>query len=207
MEEFYFQCIFQVLLITYEDGPYCRGLACVGTGIWTGLFFAISGGVGLVASQRPSYCMVTAFMVMSIISTLFAIPLIVLAGIDIGTGRHYRYYPGIRFVCGLQMITALAQGIVAIVTAVFSCRVTCRTSHHHSNVAFTRAANEDFTDVPISTLPTAVSSPLPAETSNVAGASGSGRLSSPPAYEEKQQRPQEHPLQDDEDQSPWARFE
>ena len=206
MEEFYFQCIFQVLLITYEDGPYCRGLACVGTGIWTGLFFAISGGVGLVASQRPSYCMVTAFMVMSIISTLFAIPLIVLAGIDIGTGRHYRYYPGIRFVCGLQMITALAQGIVAIVTAVFSCRVTCRTSHHHSNVAFTRAANQEFTDVPITTLPT-VSSPLPAETSNAAGASGSGRLSSPPAYEEKQQRPQEHPLQDDEDQDPWARFE
>ena len=180
-------------------------MACVGTGIWTGLFFAISGGVGLVASQRPSYCLVTAFMVMSIISTLFAIPLIVLAGI--GTGRYYsRYYPGIRFVCGLQMMTGLAQGIVAIVTAVFSCRVTCRTSHHHSNVAFTRAANQELTDVPITTLPT-VSSPLPAETSNAAGASGSGRLSSPPAYEEKQQRPQEHPLQDDEDQDPWARFE
>ena len=28
----------------------------IGTGLWTGLFFGISGGVGLVALQRPSNC-------------------------------------------------------------------------------------------------------------------------------------------------------
>ena len=169
----------------------------IGTGIWTGVFFAISGGIGLAASRRPSYCMVTAFMVMSIISALFAIPLIVFAGI--GTGSFSRHYTGLRFVCGLQLLTGLAQGVVGIITAAFSCRVTCISSHHHSNVAFTRAVNNEFTDVPISTLPT-VSATLP----NATGASGMGRLSSPPAYEE-QSKNQEQPLQDAEEQ--WARFD
>ena len=70
-------------------------------------------------------------------------------------------------------------------------------------MAFTRAVNQDFTDVPISTLPT-VSATLPNETPNATGASGMGRLSSPPAYEE-QPKNQEHPLQDSEEQ--WARFD
>ena len=187
----------QVLLLTCgEEYYYCEGMTCIGTGIWTGVFFAISGGIGLAASQRPSYCMVTAFMVMSIISALFAIPLIVFAGI--GTGSFSRHYTGLRFVCGLQMLTGLAQGIVGIITAAFSCRVTCISSHHHSNVAFTRAVNQDFTS-PISTLPT-----VSATLQNATGASEMGRLSSPPAYEE-QPKNQEHPLQDSEEQ--WARFD
>ena len=63
-------------------------MACVGTGLWTGFFFAIAGGLGLAASQRPSYSMVTAFMVMSIISALFAIPLIVISGKSIFLGKN-----------------------------------------------------------------------------------------------------------------------
>ena len=55
-----------------------------GTGLWTGVFFAIAGVVGLMASRRPSYSMVTAFMVLSIIASLFTIPLIVFSGIGIG---------------------------------------------------------------------------------------------------------------------------
>merc|ERR1712038_149282 len=89
-------------------------IAGVGTGIWTGFFFAISGGVGLVASNRPSNCTVIAYMVLSIISALFSLPLIVLSGIGFGEGRGYRYSYGhisFRSFYGLQLLIGLLQGV------------------------------------------------------------------------------------------------
>merc|ERR1712018_510964 len=72
--------ISQLALIAATDRCYYN-MSCVGTGIWTGLMFGISGGIGLVAAHRPNYCSVTAFMVLSIISSILAIPLIVFSGL------------------------------------------------------------------------------------------------------------------------------
>ena len=105
-----------------------------GTGLWTGVFFAIAGGVGLMTSQRPSNCTVTAFMVFNIIASLFTLPLIVFSGIEMG-----EFYGTCKFLSGIQLLTGLAQGIVAITTAAFCCRVSCCiSSHRQTNVAFTR---------------------------------------------------------------------
>ena len=124
-------------------------MAYIGTGLWTGVFFAIAGAVGLMASQRPSYSMVTAFMVLSIIASLFTLPLIVISGI--GMGRYMGQVTW-RFWSGIQLLTGLAEAIVAITTAAYCCRVTCVSPHRHTNVTFTRTGQE-FTDIPISPLP------------------------------------------------------
>jgi len=110
----------QVILFVVDQQRY-GSTSDVGAGIWTGLFFGIAGGVGLIASQRPSHCSVIAFMVMSIISSLFAIPLIVISGIGLGTSHHALMVP----LFSIQLLTALFQGIVAVTTAAFSCRVVC----------------------------------------------------------------------------------
>merc|ERR1712038_2129752 len=74
--------ILQLIVIGIDQGRYYTYFpAVVGTGIWTGFFFGISGGIGLVAANRPSSASIIAFMVMSIISAIFALPLLVFAGI------------------------------------------------------------------------------------------------------------------------------
>ena len=123
-----------------------------GTGLWTGVFFAIAGVVGLMASRRPSYSMVTAFMVLSIIASIFAVPLIVLSGIAMGENNSYymRMHSTVatcKFMSAIQMLIGLAQGIVTITTAAFCCRVTCVSPHRHTNVAFTRTGQE-INDIP-----------------------------------------------------------
>ena len=108
-----------------------------GTGLWTGVFFAIAGGVGLMTSQRPSNCTVTAFMVLSVIASLFAITLVVSSSV----GMVAFFDATCKFVLGIQFLTALAQFIASITTAAFCCRVTCCISRHRqgqTNVAFTR---------------------------------------------------------------------
>jgi hypothetical protein len=55
-----------------------------GTGIWTGFVFGIAGSIGLMAANRPTHCMIVAFMVMSIFASLMSIPLITFSGIVIG---------------------------------------------------------------------------------------------------------------------------
>lgn len=116
----------QVILFVVDQQRY-GSTSDIGAGIWTGLFFGIAGGVGLIASQRPSHCSVIAFMVMSIISSLFAIPLIVISGIGLGTsgyGLSTHENLMVLLFC-VQLLTALFQGIVAVTTAAFSCRVVC----------------------------------------------------------------------------------
>ena len=178
------------------------GEAYIGTGIWTGFVFAIAGGVGLMASQRPSYSMVTAFMVLSIIASIFALILIVLSGIGMGVHR-YSYRSSSRFLYGMELLIGLAEGIVAITTAAFCCRVTCISPHRQTNVAFTRTGQE-FTDIPISPLPMP-SGALHPPTIAPVGAVGQSPSPAPPAYKERQES------QDDEDplglQDPWQRFE
>jgi len=115
----------QVVLFVFDPSRY-SSIADVGAGIWTGVFFGFAGGVGLIASQRPSHCSVIAFMVMSIISSLFAIPLIVFSGVGLDWASNSNYGNFLMVVLfGIQLLTALIQGVVAVTTAAFSCRVVC----------------------------------------------------------------------------------
>jgi len=145
-------------------------IAGVGTGIWTGFFFAISGGVGLVASNRPSNCTVIAYMVLSIISALFSLPLIVLSGIGFGDGRRYRYgYSSgddsvYRSFYGLQLLIGLLQGVVTIIASSFSCRaVCCGRKQYPGAVIFSSGTNPDqqYTQIPLNQIGQIVQAAVP----------------------------------------------
>jgi len=149
--------ISQMVLMGISSNPT---VSVVGTGIWTGFFFAISGGVGLVASNRPSNCTIVAYMVLSIISAMFTLPLIVLSGIGYGEGRYYyrhmfesSYADGsITSFYGFQLLIAFLQGVVAIISSSFSCRaVCCGRKQHPGAVIFSSGANsgQQYTQIPL----------------------------------------------------------
>jgi len=172
--------ITQLILFAVDPDRY-SSIADIGTGIWTGVLFGIAGGLGLNASQRPSHCSVIAFMVLSIIASLFAIPLIVISGIGIGIGSD-RQYDLMRILCSIQLLTGLLQGVVAITTAAFSCRVVCcgRQRSNMGTVIYTNA-------VPQSVPLTAVIATGASEASGTSGASVQPTTTvdeKPPKYED-----------------------
>ena len=77
--------LMQIILFCYDDW----GIAATGMGIWSGLFFGIAGGVGLIAAHRPSRRSLKAFMVMSIFGTIFAVTLTVISWVGIEQLRGY----------------------------------------------------------------------------------------------------------------------
>jgi len=103
---------------------------------------------------------ITAFMVLSIISALFSLPLIVLSGIGFGDGRRYRYgyssgEDSIRSFYGLQLLIALLQGVVAIIASSFSCRaVCCGRKQYPGAVIFSSGSNPDqqYTQIPLNQI-------------------------------------------------------
>ena len=153
-----------------QDSYYYSTTSEIGTGLWTGFFFAISGGVGLVAFQRPSSCTLIAYMALSIVSALFALPLIVFAGIGFGESRRSRNQNFLALIFyGIQLLIGLLQGVVAITTAAFSCRVVCsRGKQHPSMVIFTSgntAGNQTFTTIPLNQIVPSAQQPIAAATS------------------------------------------
>merc|ERR1712018_220197 len=108
--------VIQIILLGLESGYY-YGLSPIGSGIWCGLIFGVAGGIGLITAHRPSNCTLIAYMVMCIIASVFVVPLIVIAGIGIGTTRP-RYYdegeiPAFCLWC-FQLLFGLAQAVIAI---------------------------------------------------------------------------------------------
>ena len=117
---------------------------------------------------------VIAYMVLSIISALFSLPLIVLSGIGFGDGRRYRYgYSSgddsvYRSFYGLQLLIGLLQGVVTIIASSFSCRAVCcgRRKHYPGAVIFSSGAIPDhqYTQIPFNEVVQAAVPP--AETTN-----------------------------------------
>ena len=102
-----------------QDSYYYSTTSEIGTGLWTGFFFAISGGVGLVAVQRPSSCTLIAYMALSIVSALFALPLIVFAGIGFGESRRNGKQNFLALIFyGIQLLIGLLQGVVAFYSVI-----------------------------------------------------------------------------------------
>ena len=62
--------LLQIVLIF---GPY-YGYAAIAQGIWCGVFFIITGGLGMAAANKPSDCSIITLMVLSIISAVMAVP-------------------------------------------------------------------------------------------------------------------------------------
>jgi len=122
---------------------------------------------------------VIAFMVLSIIASLFAIPLIVISGIGIGSDRQYDF---MLILYNIQLLTGLLQGVVAITTAAFSCRVVC-CGRQRSNMGTVIYTNTVPQSVPL----TAVIATGASEASGASGASVQPTATvdeKPPKYED-----------------------
>ena len=68
-----------VLIFLSRQIPY--PFARYGQGIWCGVFFIITGGLGMAAANKPSDCSIITLMVLSIISAAMAVPHMVFDGI------------------------------------------------------------------------------------------------------------------------------
>ena len=96
------------------------GMAVIGSGIWCGLFFVLSGGFSIWAAYRPSKCTIITQMVFSIIAACFCLPQIVIAGIGVEYGgRTYRYngrYTAKVMIAmySIQIIASLLQAAIAV---------------------------------------------------------------------------------------------
>ncbi|XP_070540019.1 uncharacterized protein [Ptychodera flava] len=104
-------------------------LAYIGTGIWCGIFFAITGIVGLVTASKKSSGMISTFMIMSISSAaIFATMLFVIS--VVAATREYRCYycsspKGRLAVDVLLAVVAVAEAAVAIVASAICCNAVC----------------------------------------------------------------------------------
>ena len=120
-----------------------HGSAPIATGIWTSVFFIVSGGLAIGGARSGNKCLVVATLVMTVISAVSAGILLILASIQIG-GEAYKcsdrssdsddysysdsyYSEGCTgtAVFGLQIGVSLALLVAAILLASLTCRPLC----------------------------------------------------------------------------------
>ena len=102
----------------------------IGTGIWTSVFFFVSGGLAIGGAQSGRKCVVVATMVMSIISAVCAGILLIMSSINMANNRSWNYNdqyfhknPVASYV--LLILSGLAMLIAAIVSASLTCKPLC----------------------------------------------------------------------------------
>ena len=70
-----FRMLLQIVLIFLSPNiRRINQLATIGQGIWCGVFFIITGGLGMAAANNPSDCSIITLMVFSIISAVLGVP-------------------------------------------------------------------------------------------------------------------------------------
>ena len=103
----------------------------VGTGIWCGIFFTLSGLFGIIASTKPSFSSIVTFMFMAIIASVFCIPLLVMSSIftAVASGsryHYYYYYDGLKHAMfAVLIVISLVQAGTAIASSVMTCKAVC----------------------------------------------------------------------------------
>merc|ERR1712018_670567 len=115
--------ILQMVLIF---GPY-YGFTAIAQGIWCGVFFIITGGLGMAAANKPSDCSIITLMVLSIISAVMAVPHMVFDGIGASSPwRYHFYHDKVETVLySFLFILGLAAAIISIVLSSYTCRAIC----------------------------------------------------------------------------------
>jgi len=92
------QIVIIILLSTYDSHYEYEYVGGIGEGIYCGVFFIIAGGLGILASRKPTTCCISAFMTLSIIASTFSGIQIILASLKLGVMEsHYNieYIPNI----------------------------------------------------------------------------------------------------------------
>lgn len=109
-------------------------LGFLGAGIWTGIFFLITGGLGMLAAKNKTTGFITAFMIMSILSSIAALYLLVVESIAAASENDchkvwiYSYCSGEGGKVALHALMAFigfVEGIVALISSGLTCRACC----------------------------------------------------------------------------------
>jgi len=111
----------------------------VATGIWTSVFFFISGGLAIGGARSGNKCLVVATLVMAIISAVSAGILLILSTILLVSS--YRYSMAFRYsmaplVFGLLIVTGATMLIIAIASASLTCKPLCCGSSNQGTVHY-----------------------------------------------------------------------
>jgi len=192
------------LSVRYPDAHY------VGTGIWCGIFFGLSGLFGIIASTKPAFSTIVTFMVMAVIASVFCIPLLIASSIFTAvTANSYYRNDGLKHAMfAIQIVISLVQAGAAIASSVMTCKAVCSccrpmresgvvyyTNNGGSNATNTGLMNQPivmpqqqpgYVTIPISQIQAAAASggamALPTDTS-IPGSVNVAAESPPPKYE------------------------
>ena len=112
----------------------------LGTGIWCGLLFGLSGSLGIVASLKQKKAWMTASMISSIIAAVFGIPFFIISYVQAWRWeKPYReptnhLYPGYveqntggtkHAMFAIQMAISIAQIFASASSSALSCQAIC----------------------------------------------------------------------------------
>jgi len=92
------------------------------TGIWTSVFFFVSGGLAICGARSGNKCLVVATMVMAIISAISAGILLIMAAISLHFIGYYRYRGEMAPV---SYVLLIAMGATMLIIAIASASLTC----------------------------------------------------------------------------------
>jgi len=91
------------------------------TGIWTSIFFFVSGGLAIGGARSGSKCLVVATLVMSIISAVSAGILLIMSAISLKIFGYRYWYEG----SPVSYALLIAMGVLMLAIAIASASLTC----------------------------------------------------------------------------------
>ena len=101
----------------------------VGAGIWSSVFFFISGGLAIGGAMSGRKCLVVATMVMAIISAVCAGALLIQSAILVsifGSRRSYHYHGDQGQLELVSYVLMITMGVTMLISAITSASLTCR---------------------------------------------------------------------------------
>merc|ERR1712141_451802 len=123
--------IFGLISLGFEISNLVVDNLSVATGIWTSVFFFISGGLAIGGARSGNKCLVVATLVMAIIS---AVILLILSSILLVSSYRYSAMTALAF--GLLIGTGATMLIIAIASASLTCKPLCCGSSNQGTVHY-----------------------------------------------------------------------
>ena len=99
----------------------------IGTGIWSSVFFIISGSLSICSGKNTNSCLIISTMVMSILSAINAGILTLFSAIGLAHDDCYYYDCNVHqevFRC-IELLAGIIELVLAIISASLSCKPFC----------------------------------------------------------------------------------
>ena len=95
-----------------------------GEGLWFGVIFMVTGLVGIISLKKTTYCKISAFLVLSIFSSLFGFFMIIITHVSSYRADYKQYQPAL---VGHYILYAIGfiELVLGIVSSSFSCHACC----------------------------------------------------------------------------------